>query len=327
MSGSDWLPSPPVGVGLILIATLVALILTNQYDKAECGHAGSAQQHEDARCADDPFSSGNGMTKPAYGDPQPDWNIYKEYEDLNAQRSMAHWAFAMVVVSAISALITLAGVIYVAMTLQETRAGVKEAEKATAATQAALNLAKAEKRPFLQIRPRFSVGLVQQGWLAEARNNGEVIPLRYIRYEYETEIENFGPIPCEIMSIDCVVSQCGFERNADEFVSWIKENCQITSGFNLIHDNRERRDIPGKVIAFKEIFHGDIVATKSMPWPRGFAQKLVGVQDRNENYFLLTVTVISQDFLGMKRTLREEWRFDHLAPIRISRHEHEEPAN
>jgi hypothetical protein len=80
-----------------------------------------------------------------YGSPAEPSEQYTEY-DLRAQQDMAEWALAMVLVSALGVIVTLAATAYVALTLDATRAAVIIAEQAN---KTAREIGEAQVRAYL----------------------------------------------------------------------------------------------------------------------------------------------------------------------------------
>jgi hypothetical protein len=74
--------------------------------------------------------------------------------DLKAQQEMAEWALAMFFATAGGVLITFAGVVYVAMTLHETRRMSAEAAKATSASEVAAKAAQDANAGFIDASKR-----------------------------------------------------------------------------------------------------------------------------------------------------------------------------
>ena len=106
---------------------------------------------------------------------------YRSQQDLNAQRAMSLWAFAMFIVSAATTLLTLWALWYVRGTLAATREALKDTSGATAAMMEANRIAANVQRPWITIEPklvsyeRASSKAIIFGWEIIFTNTGQML--------------------------------------------------------------------------------------------------------------------------------------------------------
>lgn len=127
MSRSNWLPNAPVGTGLIIVAALFFTGLRNHKNQTDCRHYETDQSKCDVGGVIPSVVGVAGYPPPPEKNPQrKEW---REEQDLRAQRDMAEWAFDAMLAAWVAALGTVAGVVYVALTLRTTRGLLREAVK------------------------------------------------------------------------------------------------------------------------------------------------------------------------------------------------------
>jgi hypothetical protein len=141
MSFRDWLPNPIAGVvACVVIMLVIAAGLSEQKENAECSQHPITQECQDRRGRVLPTSVAppivTNESNPAK--PTPAYKHWRDYQDLEAQWAQAHWAMIAALVAMIGVVVTTVGVIFVARTLQATRAAVREAERATQAANDAV---------------------------------------------------------------------------------------------------------------------------------------------------------------------------------------------
>ncbi len=133
MSHRNWLPSPPLGVGLCIILLLVVPALIKQNRDSERAQQNTAQQYEDSQKIV-PLGS---ITKGPYTDPKAYRDEWREEQDLDAQLKMAKWAKYVGLIAILELVVTVVGVYYVAKTLSANWEAVKVAQDALLATREA----------------------------------------------------------------------------------------------------------------------------------------------------------------------------------------------
>lgn len=153
MSFSNWLPSPPVGVGLIVILTLVSLALTKHEQKSDAAYQAARHEYDQSKqvVTEDAAAHRSYTGEKAY---REEW---RAEQDLEAQRDMAWW-------SKIASIATCIGVFLLAATLWETTRTTAAAAAATRAANKALEhskeTAERELRAYLSIE---SMNLIRDG--------------------------------------------------------------------------------------------------------------------------------------------------------------------
>jgi len=107
--------------------------------------------------------------------------------DLRAQQDMAEWAYSLLWVSIVSTFVTACGVIYVALTLNETRkateAAAKAADAAVKANDTTLLVGSNQARAYLTIRPPCAP-IEGEAVFSYAVSNSGTTPARGIKWEY-----------------------------------------------------------------------------------------------------------------------------------------------
>ena len=142
---------------LIGVTALLALgwWLYERHEQRERSYQAAYQPYRDSKQIVPPGVLAEGER--SIPDPQSYREEWRSERNLEAQRDMAEWAFLMIVVSGLSVLVTGVGVVYVARTLEATRAAVKEAADGTAAAKAMVDLSREnatrELRAYLSVEP------------------------------------------------------------------------------------------------------------------------------------------------------------------------------
>lgn len=126
-------------VGLICLAFAipVGLLVERKYER-ERAYEAAHQQYEDAKRVSPPGAMFPGER--AVTNPQGYREEWRGEYDLEAQREMADWAFAMLLASCAGVLITGVGVYYVAQTLKATHDAVGETARASLAAETAVEV-------------------------------------------------------------------------------------------------------------------------------------------------------------------------------------------
>lgn len=138
----------------------------------------------------------------------PPSDAQRSTADLHAQQNMAAWSFAMFIAATVSALITLAGVIFVAWTLHETRKMTGQAAKSTAAAEKAAEAATAANAGFAQASERelrAYVG-IQDIWFDTKTEEANYRPVEQkpgvIRQDFlRIRAKNFGETPARNVTV------------------------------------------------------------------------------------------------------------------------------
>lgn len=165
MSRSSWLSQPPVWVGVICLALLVATALAPQQRYAQGSQKAAAQERG---------QSGHVLpevtrrpTDPPPREPKPDRKEWREESDLEAQRDMAQWPLMTMIATWVAAAATGVGVYFVAHTLEATRGmlassidAVRAARQANDGTQQSLELIRSNSERELRAYINFSEGSV-----------------------------------------------------------------------------------------------------------------------------------------------------------------------
>jgi len=147
--------------------------------------------------------------------PQPDERTATA--DLKAQQEMADWALAMFFATGVGVLVTFAGVIYVAMTLHETRRMSAEAAKATAASETAAAAAVAANTGFVESSKRELRAYVH---VAKA----EILDVKAGSYpQHLLQIQNAGQTPAYNLQVAIIaaiaVTRPPFDRSKADISS------------------------------------------------------------------------------------------------------------
>lgn len=127
MLKGGWLP----GIAIILIllfAIWVGLKIGYQDGYGDGGDDATAYQH-------DGTISDGAAPESGISNEQTKRDEWRDEEDLNAQRNMAYWAAAMFLAASATFFVTGLGVVYVAQTLDATRAAVEATNRATDETR------------------------------------------------------------------------------------------------------------------------------------------------------------------------------------------------
>jgi hypothetical protein len=155
MSERDWLPSPPVGVGLGVLLLLAVAGLADQYQQAQHSEYAATQKYEETKQV---VPLGAAPQRP-YTDPKSYRDEWRAESDLEAQRKAADWTKWGV-------LATGAGIYFVVVTLWYTRKGVSAAFRAAEHARVAADIARrtylAEHRAWLKITP-FNASAIFRG--------------------------------------------------------------------------------------------------------------------------------------------------------------------
>lgn len=163
MSFCDWLSHPPIGVGVaaaILLA--IAGASENYKQRAACEDGRASHQCEPTNS--NVVQIGGPPVyriQPPPADPNPDRDEWRTENDLQAQWEQAKWAFWAVVAAFTAIGVTGIGVVFVALTLQATRAAVDEAGRATKAANEAVevtrNTAERQLRAYISVEPHYEI--------------------------------------------------------------------------------------------------------------------------------------------------------------------------
>lgn len=132
--------------GILTLILGLSELYDYQREKNTAYHA--AQQSYQNAVEDVPLG---GVRDAEITDPAAYRDEWRQERDLEAQRDMARWALWMMAFAGVGVVVTTAGVIYVAMTLNATREAVAEAQNAN---KIASQLAEAEVRPRIIIGHR-----------------------------------------------------------------------------------------------------------------------------------------------------------------------------
>ena len=130
MSFRDWLPNPPIGVGLAVALLFVLAGLQNHSNNSK--HADARAKQQDQYSAQQALQARVApviRNEAPVADPNPDREEWRKEQDLQAQKNMALWAFWMFIASALSVGVTAIGVVYVRRTLQANLAAVAAANR------------------------------------------------------------------------------------------------------------------------------------------------------------------------------------------------------
>jgi hypothetical protein len=144
----NWLPNPPLGVGLGVVALLAAASISTQYSHKGEREDSSAQQQLASTPRDVPRASiaPVGGIDPPPPEPKPKREEWRQESDLEAQWNMVWWAKVAAIVSGFGLAITGVGVVLVKQTLAANRAAVDAALAANAQQAKAVQL---ELRPYV----------------------------------------------------------------------------------------------------------------------------------------------------------------------------------
>lgn len=207
MSYRDWLPNPPIGVGIIVIAALLALASANHYKNVRCGDGPTPQQCQSAAQVATPVAAV--QTPPP--EQNPNRTEWRSERDLEAQFEMAHWAKVSAIAALIALVVTGIGIVFVYQTLNANRAAVLVATRGSAAAEEAIQVTRRahviEQRPWIAVRPvKMSNGILGKDFISAClwirfTNIGKTPALNvathwlnYQRIASSTEmIANFGP--------------------------------------------------------------------------------------------------------------------------------------
>lgn len=190
-----------IAAAALAVAVWGGLSWSNQHrEHREEREAAASDQQEnvreqvEAQCVGVPRSRTFSCTMDA---PRTPGDEQYAIHDLRAQQDMSEWAFAMFITAAIGALITLAGVIYVAMTLHETRRAAEATVEANKTARDGFRLASEnaarELRAYVYIQS-LSNGVVKNGVLEDGAIADGLIP--------EIRFHNSGKTPAVDAKID-----------------------------------------------------------------------------------------------------------------------------
>jgi hypothetical protein len=154
MPSRNWMSYTPIGVGIIVGLALLAAVLINQQKRSQ-GADASAIQHAQGtseRVAEMRVVPVGAHQEPP-ANPNPNREEWRSERDLEAQQKMVTWAVWMTIASFLGVVVTTIGIVFIKLTLDATRAAVKEAEHATIAAQKAIAItertAKQELRAYV----------------------------------------------------------------------------------------------------------------------------------------------------------------------------------
>lgn len=119
--------------GFLALVLLIGGAVTLCDNQGRGAGSNEATQQQDPGA--NPYIAPNAVVQAPPAEPQTSRNEWRQEQDLRAQRDMAKWAFIMLWVTGASVAVTSLGVVYVALTLQETRRAVKAADDAVAVTR------------------------------------------------------------------------------------------------------------------------------------------------------------------------------------------------
>jgi len=138
MFSRDWIRHPALGVILFAIIGLGPLALKQHQHPSSGGYDGASEHYQSAyNCA----VSTSAEREPPVANKNPKRDEWRQEKDLQAQQDMALYALWIATVSSIGVAVTLAGVIYVAKTLNVTRIAAEATAEAAKSSKTAANAA------------------------------------------------------------------------------------------------------------------------------------------------------------------------------------------
>lgn len=172
MPKGHWLPSPPIGVGLVIVLGLIlAGILGEDRKEAECRDRAAGQN-----CGYTLDRVGHAAIPPIDGvvtpprNPKPEREEWRSEQDLQSQWDQAKWAFWAALATSAGLVVGVIGIFFVKQTLEATRASVEAAHKAMVIQQ---QIGEAQTRAYLVCdEVEYTVGPNLIEILIRVRNTG-----------------------------------------------------------------------------------------------------------------------------------------------------------
>lgn len=193
MPRRHWLPHPFFGVGLILAALVGGASLYDQHENPKCGDGAAARECQRT----EPEIPVQPTVKPPPSDPEAR-KAEREESDLEAQWEQARAAYIAAGVALFGAFVTLAGVIYVARTLELNKSAVAEARKGAAAAAAAAEAMAKIERAYL---------------FATVEYNGSHGVEDLVRISVTVDFSNHGKTPAILRKFRAITYAAGLNTN------------------------------------------------------------------------------------------------------------------
>ena len=248
---SNWLPSPPIGVGIVIALMLLSAGLwEHEKQQAICRNNTS-----DKDCSRIYEYVGHAIIPPIANvvtpprNQKPERDQWRSEQDLRAQWEMARFTLWAAFAAWAGVFVTIVGIFYVRQTLEANRAAVKEAEKASAITRES---GQAQVRAYVSVSD-FSLSITEE--------RRPIVEFNYM---------NTGQSPARFIEINVriVVTQPPYNfpihvsdtlQFPDDLSAMEKRPAKITcavieqSRFDVIQNNTIKYDLFG-TIKFLDVF-------------------------------------------------------------------------